>query len=61
MIPKGLKIGDTFSDGALYEVIGFDSEGRYISRWAAKVAPTKITPPVVKTEEKWLKKLQSVM
>lgn len=37
MIPKGLKIGDTFTEqnfkkSVLYRVIGFDGQGNYISK-----------------------------
>ncbi len=49
MIPSNPKIGDRFVDRVEREVIGFDYEGRIVSKVVGAIAPTPIE---IKVEEK---------
>ena len=53
MIPKGLKVGDTFEDGGFtYEVTKVVSDELYESKWVGDSLPTApvITDAAIKTD-----------
>jgi len=45
MVPKGLKKGDTFTDGGLYKVLDVLPSGNYISERLAKTAKAAAEAP----------------
>lgn len=56
MIPKNLKVGDTFVDEFKFRVVKVNEDGTYISERVNSVTP--ITEVVVKTVEKPIEKLE---
>lgn len=53
MIKKGLKVGETFTDGGLtYEVLGYDKDGNYISTRKMEEVKAVAEPTVKRTRKK---------
>jgi hypothetical protein len=52
MIPKNMKVGDTFTDGnRIFEVLEVREDGMYVSKFL-KTTKETFTKPAVKAEEK---------